>query len=456
MVVITERALDAQHAVLGAMLLDERCIAEVMSKVSSSDFTSDPCLKTYLTIKHLFDHGEPIDPVTVSATLRQLGGEDWRKFMLDLMDITPSSANVMEYVQIMQDAARIAQLQDIGEQLRTITDLDDARALMDKANGLFVAKGNIRRLNMQDMLADFWERHQQTHNYLTWGFSKLDKGIYAEPGDMIVLGGYPSAGKTALAVSMAYHLSESHRVGFYSLETSQYKLADRLVSHVSKLTMPTIKHGNFNLMEWEAVTDKVHAMQEHHLEVIEAGGMTVTDIRADALAHRFDCIVVDYLQLIQTNRRGTRSDEVADISRSLHALSQQDKITVLALSQLSRPEKTGAGKAVTPTMQSLRESGQIEQDADVVMLLYQNEDEDAPAEQRILKIAKNKEGEKGKIFLDFDGLTQTFIEVEKTSSAQSDLNAAGRAVKQTQRAKCATQQLTLEEITGTDPALPFS
>lgn len=434
--------LDAQYAVLGSMLIDDRCIPAVIGKVQVSDFVDSTCRTVFMAIRSLFDGGKRIDPVTVSTELRNSEGDNFSKFLRELMDITPTAAAVMEYIEIMREGARLAQLQAFAPSLMGAKSLDDAREFLDKANALFVDRGKLRRMNMEEMLLNFYERHNEEHHYLGFGFPKLDQGIFVESGDMIVIGGYPSSGKTALSAAFAYHLAKDKRVGFYSLETSQYKLADRLIAHLTKLSMSTIKRGAFTESEWELVMKQNQDISKRNLEIIEAGGMSVSEIRADALAHRFDCIVIDYLQLIQTERRGTRSDEVAEISRSLHTLSQRDKITVIALSQLSRPERTKSSALVAPTMSDLRESGQIEQDADCVLLLYEEDAEDP--NKRALKIAKNKEGQRGKIILNFDGATQTFTEAEP-----DEKDAPRRIIYGN------PDQMKLKEISGEDPQLPF-
>jgi len=453
-VVNDTRKLDAQYAVLGSILIDERCIPAVIGKVQLSDFIDTTCRTVYMAIRKLFDEGKPIDPMTVVAAIRSMVGEDFTKFVLGLMDITPTAAAVMEYVEIMREGARLAQLQALSLSLGAVNSLDEARALLDQANALFVERGKLRRMTMEQMMLNFYERHNQEHRYLTWGLPKVDKGLFAEAGDMIVIGGYPSSGKTALSVSFAYHLAKDLRVGFYSLETNQYKIADRLVSHLTKLSMSVIKRGAFSEEEWDLVTNQHKEIPKRQIEIIEAGGMSVAEIRADALSHRFDCIVVDYLQLIQTNRRGTRSDEVAEISRSLHTMSQRDKITVIALSQLSRPEKTKGGSSVAPTMSDLRESGQIEQDADCVMLLY--EEDPREPQRRVLKIAKNKEGQRGQIFLDFDGATQTFAEAAPDGNdVARQYSEVGKAVKSLHRATTDVDQVPMSEITAPDEGMPF-
>lgn len=446
------RLLDAQYAVLGSMLIEERCIPAVMGALRLGDFGDSQSRAVFAAMQSLFESGERVDPVTVVSKLQGLG-EDVRRFVLELMEITPTATAVMAYVSLVKEGARLVALRALAEELRGADSLDAGRRLLDQANELFVGRGKLRRMNMEDMLTNFYERHSKEHRYLSFGLPKLDKGVFAEAGDFLVIGGYPSSGKTALSVGFAYHLAKDLRVGFYSLETSQYKLADRLVSHLTKLSMSVIKRGAFTEAEWETVTAQHKEIPKRQLELIEAGGMTAAEIRADALAHRFDCVLVDYLQLIRTERRGTRAEEVAEISRSLHTMSQRDKITVIALSQLSRPERTKGGAALAPTMRDLRESGQIEQDADAVLLLYEADTESR--ERRCLKIAKNKEGQLGKILLDFDGATQTFTESKSEGqSVAAYYSDVGRKVQQLSRA-VGDGQTNLVPLLGEDVGMPF-
>ena len=231
-----------------------------------------------------------------------------------------------------------------------------------------------------------------------------------EPGDLIILGGYPSAGKTALALQFTRHIASAKRVGYFYLENNDRKLFDRIVSSVSMVNFQKIKTYDLGEDDFHAIV----SMQEHltspKLEFVGASGMTVSDIRSVSLSRHYDLIVVDYLQKIKGDRsRMTDFERVSQISSDLQELGRQTGIYVLALSQLSRPEKKN-GKTPAPTMASLRQSGQLEQDADVVMLVY-CEDESMP-KLRTLKLAKNKEGIANiAMRMVFDGDTQTFSRI---------------------------------------------
>ena len=283
---------------------------------------------------------------------------------------------------------------------------------MDALNGLMVTRSAVRAISATEAATDFCDRMTETPEYLSWGIPGIDGKVFAERGDLILLGGYPSAGKTLLAVQFALCLSRIYRVGFFSLETSARKLTDRVMSHVSQVPLLKIKQRDLNDADWAAIATASSELSKLPFSIVEASGMSVHDIQAVSLNQRFDVIFVDYLQLI--NEKGKdRYETVTNISQRLHTFSQSSGVAVIALSQLSRPEKQ-TGKPKPPTMASFRESGQIEQDADVAFILYPSDPDDNYS-TRILKIAKNKEGEKAKIEFDFDGATQTMRVQEPTN-----------------------------------------
>ena len=226
--------------------------------------------------------------------------------------------------------------------------------------------------------------------------------LFVEPGDFVVIGGYASSGKTMLSLQMALVLAERYRVGYFSLETSPGKLFARLIAHRAGVGLKQIKHRDLAPGEVDRLTRAATELDKLPLELVQAGGMSVSDIQAVALAKRYEVIFVDYLQLADAPG-SSRYEKVTAISIALHTLAQTHGITVIALAQLTRPEKS-KGKPPPPSMQSFRESGQIEQDADVAMLLYP-EDPDDNNSRRILKVSKNKEGEKLKLELEFDDAT---------------------------------------------------
>lgn len=408
---VGEDRLAAQESVVGSMLIDHRCVGETLEQVREEDFSNLRCRMVFQAFKDLFAEGGKMDPVTVLHKLGAAGDSEMRGYLSQLMDVTPTAANVLEYAKIVREQARRERRRELGRLLQEEPDDEQAARYVAQLNELAVERRGVRRMNMEQALLSFMERHAEPHQYLTWGLPKLDRGMYIDPGDMVVLGGYPSAGKTTLAVSLAYHHAKHMRVGFYSLETNQYKLADRLIANIARVELSKIKLGTMDEEDWQSVADVSDRMRARNLDLIEASGMSVQDIRADALAHRYGAVYVDYLQLVEPeSRREVRQEQVAGISRGLQRLAHGSGILVVALSQLSRQKREGSDKVLEPTMADLRESGQVEQDADAVMLLYLERPKEPDTSRRVLKIGKNKEGTLGRIFLVFDGQYQRFRE----------------------------------------------
>lgn len=400
--------LSNQEAVLGSLLIEPKLVGEVLGRVSDQDFLDEGYRQIYQAIRAQFVSGQPVDPVTIRDRLG--GGEEWSKLLIQIMDDTPTAANLWAYIPRMQEQARVVQARQIALSIAESTDMEEICRGRDKLQALTVERQGVRRMNMEQMLQSFWKRHTTPHQYMTWGLSKLDEQLFVDLGDMVVLGGYPSAGKTALAVACAYHQSEVRRVGFYSLETSRYKLADRLISNLAGVEMAAIKRGALTEAEWTQAANAAPGIIQHQLELIDASGMTASDIRADALANRYQIVYVDYLQIVEPEtRKANRTEQVSAISRTFQQTAHGNGILVVALSQLTRTEKSrNEGKFLEPTMSDLRESGQIEQDADAILLLYL-EDPTRPNEsRRVLKLAKNKDGERGRMYLQFDGAYQRF------------------------------------------------
>ena len=409
---VTEDKLSAQVAVLGSLLIEPKLAGEALEQLRPEDFTTPKCRMVFEAIRSLYTEGRPTDPVTVRDKLGGRPEDAWSRYLLECMELTPTASNVWEYAALLREQARMAKVAELGGLLQASRDLDGARGYIAQLNELLVERRGVQRMDMAQMLLTFTDRHSGTPvEYMTWGLPKVDAGTYTEMGDMVVLGGYPSAGKTALAVSMAYHQAKDRRVGFYSLETNQYKLADRLMANLAGIEMPTIKRNEITGEQWKRVADRSDRIRARQLDLIEASGMSAQDIQADALAHRYEIVYIDYLQLIEPEtRKVNRTEQVSVISRDLQKLAHGTGRLVVALSQLSRPDKVAEDKVVEPTMSDLRESGQIEQDADAIMLLYLEEPGRPDVSRRILKVAKNKEGTRGRIYLVFDGQFQRFRE----------------------------------------------
>lgn len=409
MVISRENWMDAQYAVLGSALLDAKVVPMVISGTCEEDF-SGPCLAVYKAIKALFLSGTPVDPLIVRDRL----DKSYTGFLTQLMEITPTAANVQHYIELCRNSRRLLALREAGEQLRDAEDLTAAADIVQQANAAVVERRSVRIVTMEDAMSSFFSRHEGRKEYLTWPIDGLNDKLYAEPGDFIILGGYPSDGKSAMAIQMAYHMSQTKRVGFFSLETNENKLFDRMMAHIARIPMENIKTNRLSSQHWEAAAKVSTEIMGRSLHYIPAAGMTVADIRAVSISNRYEVVFVDYLQLI-SGKGKDRFSVVTDISIGLHTMAQSTGIAVIALAQLSRPEKGKGKDTPPPELSSLRESGQIEQDADIVFMVYRPQQD---RDDRMLLIRKNKEGRLGSIALHFDGQYQTFSRKQSDKYAQ--------------------------------------
>lgn len=408
-VMLAQVALEAQYSVLGAMLIDPDCVGEVLLRLKDQDFLEPTYRLAYQAIRKLYNAGKPTDALSVNDAL---GGES-RQLLADCITLTPTAANVMEWVEILKRRALQYRLAELGDKLSEAVDLDEALGYVDEINAANCQKEGVKITGMKQAYEEFLDRHgeEQPPPYLTWGISSLDERVHVERGDMVILGGYPSAGKTALALQFCRHLGRDKRVGYFYLENNDKKLFDRIVSSTALVSFGRIKKHELQEDDFQAIVTMRDRIIAPQIDFVAASGMTVADIRSTALARHYDVVAVDYLQKIRgdRSRRGMSDFErVSQVSSDLQEMGQQTGVTILALSQLSRPETKG-GETQAPTMASLRQSGQLEQDADVIFLVYRPEE---TSQKRTLKIAKNKEGESNLAMeMIFDGDTQTFSRI---------------------------------------------
>lgn len=400
------RYYEAQVGVLGSMLIDGANTAGlVMQSLQPEDFTG-PNRTIFEVCRELFRAGRPVDPVPVSQKL----GPEYKQMLLDIMDLTPTAANVREYITLTAEQSKLAKLKDLGASLVGCVDAAEAQSLLAQANRIAGGRPSVRVVSMEQGLLDFYERQRTQAVHIPWGLPKVDGAMMSEFGDFIILGGEPSTGKTALSLQMAWTQAQTHRVGYFSLETKPEKIVDRAVSAAAGVDFGRIKRHKMDPEDWEACEARSSSMVGRKLDIIQAGGLSVLDIQAMTAAGRYEIIYIDYIQLVAPeDRRRSDFEQVTQISKDLHTLSQTTGVTVIALSQLTRPKVTG-NKVAAPGMHSLRQSGQLEQDADGVLLMYLENPND-PSSRRRLQIAKNKEGEAGGgVWLVFDGAHQRFRE----------------------------------------------
>lgn len=413
----------AQAAVIGSVLIDPKCVPIVMHGISPDDLGGE-YRTLLLAIRDLAIRGQPVDPVTVLAA----AGPAYKDMIIRLINETPTAANVEAYLSICKEQSRLARLSALGTELVGAVTLSDAREILQQMQTVAVEREEAKIVDMPAALTGFYEQHQKKpHEYIGVGIRKLDEQLTLDLGDVLVIGGYPSDGKTALMLQWCWAMAKDRKVGIFSFETSAEKLTDRLVTQaVPELRFPDVKHNKMTEKDWGSVTAASMEIYRRKLEIIEASGMTAADVLSISLSRGYEVIALDYVQLVapgETRRGGTRAEEVAEISKALALMARRHKILVIELSQLSRPAKTKTGATPAPTLSSLRESGQLEQDADVVALLYRI---GTSSQTRELYIAKNKEGEVGRMELRFNGAAQRFTYVARGDDIPLELAAAQR------------------------------
>lgn len=404
------RAETAQIAIVGAMLVDGRCVGDVLTRIRADDFITPRYRRLFEAAQALYVEGSPIDPVTIVSR----AGEDLRDTARACMDETPTAANVLTYCGILRDAAALWRVQRLCAELADSRTLDDARALVGRMAEAMSYRPDVRASSLVEMMADFLRRMEEPEpDYLRWGLPMLDSTLQTEPGSFVIIGARPSTGKTALALQLAVNIAERKRVGFFSLETRLERVADRIAaSSPLDIDLPGIKRRKLSPADMQVLALQAARLDlfSRDLQIIEAAGMTVQDIRTEAMARKLDVVFIDYVQLIKPIDGRDRTDQMQAVSMELRAMAQATGVTIVALAQLRRPDTQQKQKAAT--MADLKESGQFEQDADVIILLY-HEDPGNLSSDRYIKIAKNKDGEAGRrARFRFNGRTQRFSYVD--------------------------------------------
>ena len=451
------RLQEAQFSIVGSMLIDDRCIGDVLANISVEDFPNGVYRSIFDTMRQLFCAGRPVDPVIVLDAMQ--GGKQLQSCIMQCMEVTPTSANVLEYCRILRELSRVSRLQEIGLALTSAASLDEAGKLVSQANGLMVQQFGVLEMDASQLMMDFYRRmhDDKKPDYIRCGIAEIDRVLYLELGDMVGIGAAPSTGKTAFALQWAAKLAPSYRVGFYSLETGPAKVTDRMIAQMAHQPLATLKDRCIGEKDWERIGEVSNEFSKGDFKFVQASGMSVEDIISHAVSRRRQIIFVDYLQLVGSSTRNKTSslDVVTHTSMMLHQAAQQHNMLVVALSQLSRPEKVN-GKYRPPDMHSFRESGQIEQDLDVALLLYLD-DPDNYRSDRICKVGKNKEGEKARVQLAFDGRYQRFYfdtaaEIQRIAKAEQQKAKKEKQAQAEQEPEYPQQQFT--EITGRDADLP--
>ena len=414
----------AEQAVLGSMLIDPDCIKDVMDKLRPEDFYLRANRDIFETIYHMFVYSRPIDGVTVAGEMEKTGvyNDNTRDYLLQLMDVTPTSANVMEYVQIVLDKSLMRQVASAAGSISAMV-LDgagDAGDMLEAAEQKVYA---IRRgrsaqnmvpvsMVLEDVMAHLAELTAsggKTLPGLSTGLSAVDAKINGlNKSDLLLLAARPGMGKTSMALNVALSAArESGKtVAIFSLEMSKEQLVTRLIASEGLVENTRLVTGNLRESDWQRIAEAASALSRMDIRIDDNPLLTVADMNAKC--RRLDnlgLVVIDYLQLM-TSAGGkgysgeNRQQAVSDISRMLKIMAKELQVPVLCLSQLSRANEKRDDKR--PMLSDLRESGAIEQDADIVLFLYRDDYYNSDSEKRNVAeciVAKNRHGETGKVEL---------------------------------------------------------
>ena len=393
---IPPQAIDLEEAVLGAMLIDEKGVNEVIDILSPEVFYKRSHQLIFESIQRLFRESEPVDLLTVSADLKKnknfevIGGDF---YLISLSQKVSSSAHIEYHSRIIQQKFIQRKLITISNEIiqKSYNESTDVIDLLDEAESKLydIAQNNIKGSSetAQNLVIQAKNRieeisKQEGLSGISTGFDKLDRLTSGwQPSDLIIVAARPGMGKTALALSMARNVSVQKKipVAFFSLEMSSVQLITRLISSETGLSSDKLRTGKLADHEWQQLNIKVSDLESAPLYIDDSAALTIFELRAKARrlasAHDIKLIVIDYLQLMNlgsSNKAGNREQEISTISRNLKALAKELNIPVIALSQLSRAVETRGGTK-RPILSDLRESGAIEQDADIVSFIYRPE-----------------------------------------------------------------------------------
>ncbi|PWW08811.1 primary replicative DNA helicase [Paenibacillus cellulosilyticus] len=436
---IPPQNLEAEQAILGAVLLQGEALITAMERVKSDDFYSAAHQRIFEAMVELGEGGQPIDLVTLTAYLQdrqmleEAGGIT---YLAKLANAVPTAANVEYYAQIVEEKSMLRRL------IRTATNIvssgyaaeDDVGALLGEAEQKILEISNRRSssgfISIRDVLMEVFERVEMLYSNkggssgIPSGFSDLDKMTSGfQRSDLIIVAARPSVGKTAFALNIAQNVGvrAKETVAIFSLEMSAAQLCQRMICAESNVDAGRMRTGFLEGDDWEKLTMAIGSLSEAEIYIDDTPGITVADIRAKCRRLKKErglgMILIDYLQLIQGRGKAgeNRQQEVSEISRTLKQIARELEVPVIALSQLSRGVEQRQDKR--PMMSDLRESGSIEQDADIVAFLYRDDYYDKESEKKnIIEIiiAKQRNGPVGTVELAFLKQFNKFVGLDRT------------------------------------------
>jgi replicative DNA helicase len=444
---VPPHSIEAEQSVLGGLLLDNQAWDRMGDLVADTDFYRDEHRRIFRQIRLLLENGKPADVVTVAEALDGLGeGErtGGLAYLGELAANTPSAANIKRYAEIVRERAVLRQLAATADEIaaNALNPLGrDAESILDEAEARIFAIAEAGAshsdgfVHINPLLTQVVERIQELHDRenpsditgVPTGFADLDQKTSGfQPGDLIIVAGRPSMGKTAFALNIAENVAVDSGlpVGVFSMEMGGTQLAMRMLASIGRLDSHRVRTGRLNDDEWARLSFALGKLHEAPIYIDETGGLTPGNLRARArrLARQYGgklgLLVIDYIQLMSTNRQGeNRATEVSEISRSIKSLAKELQVPIVALSQLSRKVEERNDKR--PMMSDLRESGAIEQDADVILMMYRDEYYKPESPDKGIAeviIGKQRNGPTGTVRLAFLGEYTRFENLAQGSS----------------------------------------
>lgn len=439
--------IDAEQSVLGALLLENQAISKVVRFLNPEDFYLESHRVIYNAILELDENSQAADLVTVTDKLRRKGELEkvgGATYVATLTNISPTAANVEYYARIVEEKALLRNLINLSIRIANMgyEGHEDAERLMEEAEKMLLELGSRRTstafTEIKDILLatfkhfEFLQENKGKITGVPTGFKELDnicQGL--QPGDLVIVAARPSMGKTSFGMCVAYQaaLHTKKPIAIFSLEMSKEQLVQRMICAEARIDQHKMRTGEINDTDWAQLTQKGKDMAQMPIFIDDSGMLTIRQLRAKARRMHSErglgLIVIDYLQLMQGSRRvENRQQEIAEISRSLKALAKELNVPIMALAQLSRSVEQRQDKK--PQLSDLRESGSLEQDADVVMFIYRDEYYNPETEKRGIAdiiVAKQRNGPTGVAELAFLKQYTKFMDLAR----RTDEPAAVRA-----------------------------
>ena len=444
---VPPHSMEAEQSVLGGLMLSASAWDQVADKITETDFYREDHRLIFRAIHDLHETSRPCDAVTVSEWFESHGKADQvdgGNYISQLANNTPSAANVGAYADIVREKSILRNLIDVGAAITTSAFTSDGReskTLLEEAERLVFAiadkgnRGGSGFVSVQDSLKEAMAKIEELNafegditgiptGYLD--FDRLTAGL--QPSDLIIVAGRPAMGKTTFAMNIAEHAAIKHgkSVAVFSMEMASLQLVMRMFSSVGQIDQTRIRTGTLDDMDWPKLTSAMNLLHKSKIFIDDTPALSPAELRARARRlkreHDIDLIVVDYLQLMSVpGNKENRATEIAEISRSLKTIAKELNVPVVALSQLNRALEQRPNKR--PLMADLRESGAIEQDADLIVFIYRDEvynKETSEKGKAEVIIGKHRNGSTGTVNLAFQGPWLRFVNLAPESAYQYD------------------------------------